>query len=168
MLFSLPEVKEQKDECLTQTCGFPQPSASLPQHSVFLKVCTTQPHCKLHTQVNTKQTTKNPNRTLTQSCQEASVHRSLGLTSKLQGTSPVLPQLRRVNMLAQGPEGSRSVHQQWQPSWPTVWLALPQKASISSHSSCPLCSSSLLECFLSPLGAHCPCSIAHRILRCPV
>lgn len=28
MLFSLPEEKEQKDECLAQTCGFPHPSAS--------------------------------------------------------------------------------------------------------------------------------------------
>lgn len=41
----------------------PRPVASLnlqhhsSQQSVLLKVCTTQPHCKLHTQVNTKQTT---------------------------------------------------------------------------------------------------------------
>lgn len=104
---------------------WPRPVASLTLqhlswHSAFLKVCTTQSQCKLHTRVNTKQTTRNANRTLIQSCQEA-----CRLTSKLQAQALCYPQLQRMKVLARGPEGSHSVHQQLQPSWPTVWLVLP-------------------------------------------
>lgn len=114
MLFSLPEEKEQKDECLTQTCGFPQPSASL-----LPTVCA--PQSVYHTA--TLQVT------------HSSQHQTNHLKHK-QNTNPIMP----GSFCSQKPAGSpanykaRALCYHSFGGW-TCWLRVQKALTVSSSGS---------------------------------
>lgn len=143
--FLFQKKKEQRDEFLTLTCGFPRPAASLPAFCVD-HTATLQATLSSQRPTNHEKPRQN--------------------TNPITSTSPGLPT---------APEDERAGSGARRPSQSTSSCSLVGQQPGLRFLRRPLSPPTLLVLYVPPLfsnasspplGAHCHCSFTHRILQC--